>query len=86
MFALSTIDAWIPTVNAMIALLVGLLAFARTVYNSRRAAKIQADVVDVKRATGTNRRDGDEALDPVKPEPEGAIGSPQRRHTDNGVT
>lgn len=81
---IASADAWVPVAGQIVALLAAVFAYYKSQHASSRADDVHREVVDVKRATGTNKRADDEAIEPVKPEP---VVPPdlQRRHTDPAV-
>lgn len=74
--------SWSDVAFQGIALLAAVFAFYKAQRSTNKADAVHDAVVDVKRATNTNRRATDEAADPVKPDPSGVIGQPHRRRTD----
>jgi hypothetical protein len=80
-------EQWAIDAGQLIALLAAVFAYYKATRNN--AAKIDdvhSAVVDVKRATGTNRRAEDEAAEPVKPEPSADLLDHHRRYNDPAPT
>lgn len=78
-------DLWVPVASQVVALAAAVFAYYKATHANHKADNTHIEVVDVKRATGTNRRATDETPEPVKPEPVGHFaGAPARRHTDPG--
>lgn len=76
------LDLWVPVIGQIVALAAAVFAYWKSRHAEGRVDTVHSEVIDVKRATGTNKRAADEAAEPVKPDPVATIGAPQRRHTD----
>lgn len=81
----ANLDLWVPVASQLVALLAAVFAYYKATHAKSTADNTHLEVVDVKRATKTNRRATDEAPEPVKPDPHGVIGAPARRHTDTDI-